>query len=93
MHSLAGMSTGAFPALTALKTSSNSNSPCTSVLQAAMMVPELSTFVTTVQVRPLYSGIYRLSVLKKCYQLDLLVVQHASWGLLLSNTNCCLILV
>ena len=44
-----------FHALDALKTSSNSgssssSSSCTSVLQAAMMIPDLSTFVTTAQV-------------------------------------------
>lgn len=37
-----------FAALDALKT--GSSSPCTPVLQAAMMVPELSTFVATAQV-------------------------------------------
>ena len=41
-----------FGNLDALKTSSSgsSSSSCTSVLQAAMMIPELSTFVTTAQV-------------------------------------------
>ena len=39
-----------FGALEALKSSSQGNSPCTTVLQAAMMVPQLSTFVTTAQV-------------------------------------------
>ena len=44
--------TADFGALDALKTSSSSSgsSSCTSVLQAAMMVPELSTFVITAQV-------------------------------------------
>ena len=42
--------TADFGALDALKTSSSSSSSCTSVLQAAMMVPDLSTFVTTAQV-------------------------------------------
>ena len=41
--------TADFGALDALKTTSSSSS-CTSVLQAAMMVPDLSTFVTTAQV-------------------------------------------
>lgn len=40
--------TADFAVLDALKT--HSSSPCTSVLQAAMMVPDLSTFVTTAQV-------------------------------------------
>ena len=39
---------GDFDALEALKT--RSSSPCTTVLEAAMMVPELSTFVATAQV-------------------------------------------
>jgi len=43
--------TADFSALDGLKTSSSSSSSsCTSVLQAAMMVPDLSTFVTTAQV-------------------------------------------
>ena len=39
---------GGLDALEALETSSSS--PCTTVLQAAMMVPELSIFVSTAQV-------------------------------------------
>lgn len=42
---------GGFAALEALKTKSSSSRPCTSVLEAAMMVPELSQFVATAQVR------------------------------------------
>ena len=39
---------GGLDALEALK--SRSSSPCTTVLEAAMMVPELSIFVSTAQV-------------------------------------------
>ena len=39
---------GGFAALEALKT--RSSSPCTTMLEAAMMVPELSEFVSTAQV-------------------------------------------
>lgn len=68
---LAGM--GGFAALETLKTRSSS-SPCTTVLEAAMMVPELSEFVATAQVPAVIEPSLSCTC---CHGLRLYLVKHS----------------